>query len=206
MSAYSTIMKQYTDEQLVSFFVETQRNSFFEELYERYADKVYRKCLSFVKDKARAEDFTHDIFMKLILRIGSFKETAKFSTWLFSITYNYCIDQLRVIKKSAEETLEEDLEIIDEVEDGAEIEMEAKKLRQVLEKIPPDERTILLMKYQDDFSIKEIADTFNLSESAVKMRLKRTKEKLRKLYNENIFLGIVLVIKIGLIAKWFIKN
>jgi RNA polymerase sigma factor (sigma-70 family) len=198
----STTMKEYTDEQLVCFFVETQRNSFFEELYERYADKVYRKCLSFVKDKARAEDFTHDIFIKLILRVGSFKETAKFSTWLFSITYNYCIDQVRVIKKDAEQALEDDIEIIDEVEDGAEMEMEAQKLRQVLEKIAPDERTILLMKYQDDFSIKEIADTFGLTESAVKMRLKRTKEKLRKLYEENVFFWVILIAKISLIVKW----
>ncbi|TAF96970.1 MAG: RNA polymerase sigma factor [Runella slithyformis] len=195
-------MKEYTDEQLVCFFVETQRNSFFEELYERYADKVYRKCLSFVKDKARAEDFTHDIFIKLILRVGTFKETAKFSTWLFSITYNYCIDQVRVIKKDAEQALEDDIEIIDEVEDGAEMEMEAQKLRQVLEKIAPDERTILLMKYQDDFSIKEIADTFGLTESAVKMRLKRTKEKLRKLYEENVFFWVILIAKISLIVKW----
>jgi len=205
MSAYTKVMNHYTDEQLVRLFVETQRNSFFEELYERYADKVYRKCLSFVKDQARAEDFTHDIFIKLILRVGTFKETAKFSTWLFSITYNYCMDQLRIIKKEAEEALDDEIDIADDSEDPIEIEMEAHQLRKALDQINPDEKTILLMKYQDNFSIKEIADTFGLTESAVKMRLKRTKEKLRKIYEDNVFFWLLLVAKIGFLVKWIIK-
>jgi predicted DNA-binding protein YlxM (UPF0122 family) len=52
------------------------------------------------------------------------------------------------------------------------------------------------MKYQDDFSIKEIADTFNLTESAVKMRLKRTKEKLKRKYLEMAMFWIILLAKI----------
>ena len=202
MSVHTKLMNNYTDEQLVRLFVETQRNSFFEELYERYADKVYRKCLSFVKDQARAEDFTHDIFIKLILRVGTFKETAKFSTWLFSITYNYCMDQLRIIKKEAEEALDDDVEIADDSEDAMEVEMEVHQLRKALDQITPDERTILLMKYQDDFSIKDIADTFGLTESAVKMRLKRTKEKIRKIYEDNILFWLLLIAKIGFLVKW----
>ena len=206
MSVHSTAMNQYSDEQLVRLFVETQRNLFFEQLYERYADKVYRKCLSFVKDQARAEDFTHDIFIKLILRMGSFKETAKFSTWLFSITYNYCMDQLRVIKKEAEDALDDDIEVEDETEDYDEIEMEAQRLKRALESISADERSILLMKYQDDFSIREIADTFGLTESAVKMRLKRTKEKLRKLYVENALFWLLIGTKIFLLYRWIMRT
>ncbi len=206
MSVHSIGMNNYTDEQLVRLYVDTQRNTFFEELYERYADKVYRKCLSFVKDQAKAEDFTHDIFMKLIVRIGTFKETSKFSTWLFSITYNYCMDQLRLNKKMAEDELTETIDVAEEPEENEEIEMDAKRLRKVLEGIPPEERTILLMKYQDDFSIKEIADTFGLTESAVKMRLKRTKEKLRKRYLESVFFWILLLSKFAIVLKWWLKH
>lgn len=85
-------MKIYTDEELVRLYVTTQRNEYFESLYSRYCDKVYRKCLSFSKDPARAEDYTHDVFLRLIMKIGSFREEAKFSTWLYSVTYNYCMD------------------------------------------------------------------------------------------------------------------
>ncbi|MFB0907317.1 MAG: sigma factor [Spirosomataceae bacterium] len=60
---------------------------------------MFRKCYSFVKDTVKAQDYTHDIFIKLSVKIGTFKETARFSTWLYSITYNFCMDQLRLIKK-----------------------------------------------------------------------------------------------------------
>ena len=200
-------MKNYSDEELVRLYVETQRNVYFEDLYERYSDKVFRKCLSFVKDRAKAEDFTHDIFIKLIVKIGSFKETSRFSTWLFSITYNYCMDQLRSNKKAPETELDEDMEMANEYEadELEEVEMEAVRLRQALEKIAPDERTIVLMKYQDDFSIKEIADVFNITESAVKMRLKRTREKLKKYYFESVVVWVLVIIKIMLVLKIYLS-
>lgn len=206
MSVHSIGMKNYTDEQLVRLYVDTQRNPFFEELYDRYADKVYRKCLSFVKDQAKAEDFTHDIFLKLIVRVGSFKENSKFSTWLFSITYNYCMDQLRTTRKLAEDELTEGIDLIDDSDDINEMEMDAKRLREVLGGLSHEERTIVLMKYQDDFSIKDIADTFGLTESAVKMRLKRTREKLRKKYAESLLFTILLVSKVLILLKWWAKH
>lgn len=188
--------KTTSDEELVRLYVESQRNVYFEELYDRYVDKVYRKCLSFVKNDAQAEDFTHDIFLRLVLKIGGFKEQAKFSTWLYSITYNYCMDQMRLVKKQAETALDENFDLQDDDDDSELVEIQAQDLKKALQKIDPDERAILLMKYQDDFSIKEIAETFNISESAVKMRLMRTKEKLRKLYTENILFFMIIIAKV----------
>ncbi len=189
----------HSDEELVRLFVLTQKNSFFEELYERYADKVYRKCLTLVKDKARAEDFTHDIFLKLIFKLGSFKEEARFSTWLYSITYNYCMDQLRVNKKRGETNLEEELEVADEDVDVSvlleERDTDAKRLHRAIDHLSTEERSILMMKYLDDLSIRDIASVFRITESAVKMRLLRSRESLRKKYLE------VLVLLIAFLAK-----
>jgi RNA polymerase sigma factor (sigma-70 family) len=191
-----------TDEELVRLYIDTQRNIYFEELYDRYVDKVYRKCLSFVKNNAQAEDFTHDIFLRLVLKVGSFKEHAKFSTWLYSITYNYCMDQMRLVKKQAETALDENFDLEEQEDDTELVEIQAHDLKRALQKIDSDERAILLMKYQDDFSIKEIADAFKISESAVKMRLMRTKEKLRKIYTENIVFFLLILIKL----IWFWKK
>jgi len=195
-------LKNTPDEELVRLYVETQRNLYFEELYDRYVDKVYRKCLSFVKNEAQAEDFTHDIFLRLVLKIGTFKEHAKFSTWLYSITYNYCMDQIKIIKKQAETTLEENFDLEQEYDNAELVEIQGQDLKKALQKIDPNERAMLLMKYQDDFSIKEIADTLNITESAVKMRLMRTKEKLRKIYTENIVFFSIIIAK----ALWFWKK
>lgn len=188
--------KVVADEELVRLYVETQRNVYFEELYDRYVDKVYRKCLSFVKNEAQAEDFTHDIFLRVVLKVGSFKEHAKFSTWLYSITYNYCMDQVRQVKKQAEVALDENFDLEDDTEDLELVEMQTQGLKKALQKIDPDEKAILLMKYQDNFSIKEISETFKITESAVKMRLMRTKEKLKKIYTENIIFFLIVIIKV----------
>lgn len=190
-------MKQLTDEELVRLYVETQRDSYFEALYARYCDKVFRKCLSFTKDKGRAEDFTHDIFLRIITKLGTFREQAKFSTWLYSITYNYCMDQLRSPRQK--EVYSEDA--YDKLSDYADddeadlIEMEAQRLNRALNELTPDERGMLMMKYQDDISIRDIADAQQLSESAVKMRLLRAKEKLRRRYLEALIFWLLIAIK-----------
>ncbi len=194
--------KKYSDEELVKLFITTQQNKYFEVIYDRYSDKIYKKCYSFVHDRARAEDFMHDIFLKLILTIGNFKETSKFSTYLYSITYNHCIDNIKSIKKAQEVALDDD-DFEDDDPDWEETrQMEEKKLAKALDALEPDERTIILMKYQDDLSIKEISQSLNLNESTVKMRLLRTKDKIRKLYLSNLIFWGILISKIILILKY----
>jgi len=194
-------VKKLTDEQLVALFIDTQKNLYFEQLYDRYSDKVYRKCLSFVKDDAKAEDFTHDIFLKLVLNLSSYKETAKFSTWLYSITYNYCIDQTRISKKYSEVGLDDNFDAPDD-DDAQMAELEAQQLNKAMQQILPEEKSILMMKYQDDLSIKEISESLDISESAVKMRLLRAKEKLRKVYLEGVlFWGVVIAKLVSLFLR-----
>ncbi|MCR9062333.1 MAG: RNA polymerase sigma factor [Cytophagales bacterium] len=189
------------DEDLVSLYVESQKNQYFEELYERYSEKVYRKCFSFVKDQSKAEDLAHDIFLKIITKIGTFNATSRFSTWVYSITYNHCMDVLRREKRKKEDPLEYEMEFVEEEIDYELLSMKQDGLKKSLEQISPQEKAILLMKYQDNFSIKEIAESFDLSESATKMRLLRTKEKMKKLYLEHIAMFSLIVLKILLLLK-----
>ena len=177
-------------------YVKTQRNPYFEALYTRYCDKVYRKCLSFTKNSERAEDFTHDIFIRVVTKLSGFREQAKFSTWLYSVTYNYCMDQLRSPRQKEVYSDEpyEGVGLYDD--DDAEVaEMEAQRLGKALDHLTSDERGLLMMKYQDDISIRDIADAQQITESAVKMRLMRAKEKLRKRYLEALIFWILVGIK-----------
>jgi RNA polymerase sigma factor (sigma-70 family) len=195
-------VKRMTDEELVRLYVDNQSNRYFEHLYSRYSDKVYRKCLMFTKDPVKAEDFTHDIFLRLIMRLSSFKEQSRFSTWLFSITYNYCTDQMRNNRKKAEVPVDDEMDWLDDNADEDLMEMEAGRLQSALAYLTMEEQSLLLMKYQDEVSIKEIADIHNLSESAVKMRLKRAKEKLKKRYMETLIFLTLLVAKFVAWAKF----
>lgn len=125
--------------------------------------------------------------MKLFLNLSKFGERAKFSTWVYSITYNHCIDVIRKRKKNASvfsEDIENTGEIAAEISDSALLEMEVSRLKVVLEAIPVGDKAVLLMKYQDEMQIREIAEALNKSESAVKMKLKRAKEKALKAYRE----------------------
>lgn len=184
------------DEELVALYVSNQRNEYFEEIYERYATKVYRKCYSFVSNQEKAEDLTHDIFLKLIVKIGSYKETSKFSTWLYSITYNYCMDQIRVGKKRGETPLAEEIDLSNEDEADDSLDFQSQELNKSMNRLAPDEKALLQMKYQEEFSIKEISDTLKISESAVKMRLLRSKEKLKKIYLDNIAVFVLILVKV----------
>jgi len=140
-----------------------------------------------LKNEAQAQDATQEIFTKIFLNLSKFSERSKFSTWVYSITYNFCIDYLRKKKKEKKlfsDEIEDPPDIIEEVTDESLLEMEVKKLDVVLKTIPTGDRAVLLMKYQDELSIKEIAEILDKTESAIKMKIKRAKHKAQKVYRD----------------------
>jgi len=176
------------DLEVIHCYLEFQASECFNVLYDRYAGKIYAKCISILKDEALAQDATQEVFTKIFLNLSRFKEKARFSTWVYSITYNYCIDFLRRKKKQKDlfsDELENAPDLADEeVSDKVLLEIEITQLKKVLENVPTSDRMVLLMKYQDGMSIKEIADILEKTESAVKMKIKRAKAKARKVRDE----------------------
>lgn len=181
------------DESLAKRIAQVKDTAAFEEIYKRYAKKVFNKCLGFVKNENEAKDLTHDIFLKLFTSVSSFKGNAKFSTWLFSLTYNHCLNYLNRDKGAQIERNSFDIdnyqEKIEEIEDEDLFRMQEKQLVLALDMIKYEERVLLLLKYQDDASIKEIQEIYEIGSSAVKMRINRAKLNLVKAYqsleNEN---------------------
>ena len=107
------------------------------------------------------------------------------------------MDQLRSPKQK-EVYSDDPYETLADYADGEDAdiaEMEAQRLNQALDYLTPDERGLLMMKYQDDISIREIADGQQLTESAVKMRLMRAKEKLRRRYVEALIFWVLIGLK-----------
>lgn len=175
----------YTDYQIINKILKDGDSKWFGILYDRHVSVVYNKCLTLVKNKEVAKDLTHDIFLKVFLKLGSFKANSSFRTWLLSITYNDCIDSLKSTKKFIDFSEDEvPGNLTDEDNNDQEIMyMEIKRLEKLLNKLPTNDKMILLMKYQDDLSIREIEQVLDIKESAVKMRISRAKVKLLKLYN-----------------------
>ncbi|WJJ95178.1 RNA polymerase sigma factor [Algibacter luteus] len=178
-----------SDEDLVQAIVKTNDTLLFETLYDRFARLVYNKCYGFAKDEDEAKDLTQDVFLKLFVKLASFKGKSKFSTWLYAFTYNHCVNYVtrNTAKKFEKQSVDyTDLENLSEEEDdNSFLSMKVDKLKVALELISPQEKMILLLKYQDNLSIKEIESALGIGESAVKMRIKRAKDKLISVYNEN---------------------
>jgi RNA polymerase sigma factor (sigma-70 family) len=181
-----TASSSLSDNDLIRAFLRTQDSAYFSQIYRKYAQKVYGKCISLLKDQQLAEDAMQDIFTKIFMNVSSFNEKSQFSTWIYSVTYNYCIDLIRKGKKTKGlfvDDIERAPDVEDNIEDAFLMEMEVKRLKIILEKIPVDDHAILLMKYQDDMSIRDIAEALQKTESAVKMKLKRAKEKAAEVYH-----------------------
>lgn len=184
----STRAQSLSDEEIVIDYLKTQNGNLFDILYKRYSGKVYAKCISLLKNEARAEDAVQEIFMKVLLNLSKFSGRSKFSTWLYSISYNFCIDTIRKQKKQPS-TRAEDIDnredVADEdINDKFILETNIKRLKVILNEIPLKDKSILLMKYQDEMSIKEISEVLHKSESAVKMKIKRAKQKFKKIHLE----------------------
>lgn len=177
---------QLSDEDLVAELQRAMDADRFGELYDRYTAKVYQKCVGMTRDKDLAHDLTHDIFLKAFVNLSKFDHRSKFGTWLYSITYNYCLDHLR--KNQRQRTSDIDEEELEEAgaEDRYEMELlslRSDRLASVLEALEPSDRALLLMKYQDELSVKEMMEMLGLAESAVKMRVLRARERALAKYH-----------------------
>ena len=176
-----------TDEELVEKIVAKNDTLLFGVLYDRYSRMVYNKCYGFARSQDEAEDLTQDVFLMLFVKLASFKGKSKFSTWLYSFTYNFCVNYVNRNKqrKMSDKSVsmdDVDYKMADEVSDESIYEMKANKLEKALNMVSPEDKSILLLKYQDGASIKELSDLMELGESAIKMRLKRAKAKLLEIY------------------------
>ncbi len=177
-----------SDEEMIRQYLSSNSTVCFESLYNRYVGKVYKQCFSITKDSEQAQDFTHDIFIRIFARLDSFQGRSTFSTWLYSVSYNYCLDQIKRAKRLTTTQLTDDIDFCATSTDDAEkVDYELQRLSAVMQKISPQEATVLKMKYQDDMPVSQIGQQLNLKESAVKMRLKRSRNKVRQLCGAAMF-------------------
>lgn len=163
-----------------------------EELYYRYNQKIHKKCISFIKsnNEDEAEDLAHEILIKVFDKLHTFKEQSKFSTWLYSVTYNHLVNYIKKDDRNLSQRWEwlnsKNFPLYEEedYDDYDYYELKASKLNEALELIEPADKALLLMKYSDNILIADILKNIDINESALKMRLKRAKARLKKIYEK----------------------
>ena len=177
-----------SDEEIIHQIKNNHDTSLFGLLYDKYSSKVTDKCYSILRDSELAQEFTQDIFFKVFEKIGDFKGTSSFSTWLYAITYNHCIEYLRNKKRLSYPEWNSEQSIPDVIDDFHESdkfpEIKYNRLMEIFDKIHPEEKALLLMRYHDDMPTIFIQEALKISESAAKMRIKRAKARVIYLYKE----------------------
>lgn len=155
------------------------------ELYELLSKKIYNRCFFILKNQDLAEDATQEIFLKAFSRVSTLKEDSKIEPWLNRMAYNYCIDKIREIKRDREaqnhiETNDELSDFISELEEISESKRFISELKVEIEFLSESERLILMLYHWEGYHVSEIAEQLGLGESAVKMKLSRTRTKLKE--------------------------
>ncbi len=182
------LYRKLTDEELVEQIVKTKNPAPFEILYDRYSSFVYNKCHSFANSDAEAQDLAQDVFLRLFIKLGSFKGNSKFKTWLYALTYNFCINYVnrnssKQIEKNSIQFEDYNLPLGESSKQSL-FELKVDRLEKALNLVASEDKMILLLKYQDDISIKEISEIMEIGKSAVKMRLKRARERVILVHNK----------------------
>ncbi len=169
-----------SDEQLVHLIKNGDKHA-MSELYLKYYMLVLNKCISFSTSLEEANDLTHDIMLKILENINSFKGASKLSSWLYSVTANYCIDHKRRNKGIYFESLENIYNYNDTTPEDLEFQLmkerESQHAFKILSDLDKDDQELLMMKYSKNKSIRELQALYKLSASAVKMKLMRARKK-----------------------------
>lgn len=179
-------LPQDSDSAQINNFLRTGNIDYFNQLYDRYANLVFRKCLSFLKSPEDAQDAAQEIWVKVYFSLAKFENKARFSTWLFRITTNHCINHLRQrrVFVSLDFLTQSGFEVKAPHDLFNAVSAES-SVTKALAHLSKDIRALLLLKYVEGYTYQEIAQITGLGVSNVKMRISRAKEYLGNLYLNN---------------------
>ncbi len=187
--------KTLSDEQLVKLFLQDKDEEGFNEIVNRYDNKIYGLALKITRNNNDAEEVLQEVFLTILKKLDTFREESKFSTWLYRIAANESYMRLRVEKKKFEnENSLRDYASYDDsgvlkgvqLKDWSDIPDEALLNREgveIIEKalsdLPGPSRIVFYLRDIEGFSNKEVAEILSISITAVKSRIHRARLFLR---------------------------
>ncbi len=178
-----------TDEQLLIDRAQQGDGDAFRQLVERSNLNVYRLAYDMTGNRHDAEDLVQEVYIRAYRSLGNFRREAKWSTWLYRITINICLDHRNSKARKPlgySESIGDDTE--SEMPQGRargtpDRETESSMIRENIERalstLPPQERSVFVLRHYHDLPLKEIAETLQVAEGTVKSHLFRALQKLR---------------------------
>lgn len=185
-------LNRLSDEQLVSLYLQGNGNA-FDIILNRYRDVVFSYLSYTLKSQEKAEDAFQDVFMKVVVQLneGKYQSTGKFNAWIMRIVHNYIIDLYRRTQTDATVISNDESEVdlfnmpslaVNENREQEMIDQQTlNEVKQLIALLPDTQREVLLMRYYDDLSFKEIAEKTNCSINTALGRMRYAIMNLKKL-------------------------
>ncbi|MCW1960516.1 RNA polymerase sigma factor [Chryseobacterium viscerum] len=152
----------------------------FEEIYELYWQRIFRLCMGYVNDPDLAQDLAQETFIIVWQQLPKFRNESSIGTWIFRIASNNCLRQIEKEKKFTKT----DLPINLEEKKQESMEPQIQMLYQFISELPETDRIIISLE-QEEVKQAEIAHIVGLSESNIRVKIHRIKEKLTQKFREN---------------------
>lgn len=177
--------KTFTDSELMQQIVSGDQAA-FSELYNRYKDRMYYYFYRMLNNSPEnANDFVQELFMKIVAKPDSYNPAYAFHTWLYSVANNMCKNEYRHLGIRQEyheyEASKPGIDFLDER--TIEPEQVIEKIFQTLDQLGEEHRSAFLLRYREEFSIREVADILGLPEGTVKSRLFNARKVLAEKLN-----------------------
>ncbi|WP_077605005.1 RNA polymerase sigma factor SigW [Oceanobacillus sojae] len=182
-------MEQFIKKKIIQ--VKKGDQSAFSDVVAFYQDKIYQHCYRMLGNKHEAEDMAQEAFIRAFMNIDSFDENRKFSTWLYRIATNLTIDRMR--KRKPDYHLDAEVKGTDGLDMYSQLasterlpgeEVESRELQRYIHheisQLPSKYRSIIMLRYLEEFSLKEISEILDVPLGTVKTRIHRGREALRK--------------------------
>ena len=181
-----------TREQLLVRRLRERDERAFRELVTEHRDRVYNLTYRMLGNRAEAEDVAQEVFITVFKTIDSFREEAKFSTWLYRVAVNHCKNRIKYLSRRhdrAQDELDENASAVvssgpagpmprpDRAVEGAQMD---KVLQDAIATLDEDHRLVIVLREIEDLSIEEICEITGLPDGTVKSRLHRARLALRK--------------------------
>ncbi len=183
-------MATTNDQIIINQIIEGDTNA-FSVLVERYKDLVFTLALRMVKNREEAEEVSQDTFIKVFKSLSKFKGDSKFSTWIYRVAYNTCLDRIKKLKRefnvvTIDEFTEHKIKTLDNALDQMEAQEHKDKIQQCLQLLPSDDSFLLTLYYFEEQSLEEISKVVGLTANNVKVKLFRSRKKLTSILKEQL--------------------
>jgi RNA polymerase sigma-70 factor, ECF subfamily len=163
----------------------------FAEIVDLYKDKIFHLAYRMLSNRHEAEDVVQDTFLRVYRNLDRYDETQKFSTWIYRIGTNLCIDRLR--KRKPNYSLDAEMNDQEGIDGYAMIPSDdrtpetyllvsetQKMVHEAIESLPAKYKTVMVLRYLKDMSLQEISDVLDMPVTTIKTRVHRGREFLRK--------------------------